>query len=97
MAKYVLSGLDSAPAIWMLTSSGESAYLAAHMGLALSYAQFINPIGGVEAMAIYRERFKTVALLKAPTGNVGRICVLLRERTESSRSAGRDGLPLPQF
>jgi len=63
--------IDTAPDIWMLTSSGESAYLAAHMGIALSYAQFINPIGGPEAMAIYRQRFKPSEQLPSPKGNVG--------------------------
>ena len=62
--------IDSAPDIWILTSSGESAYLAAHMGVALSYAQFINPVGGPEAMAIYRQRFKPSAALNAPKSNV---------------------------
>ncbi|HEY4147463.1 MAG TPA: LLM class flavin-dependent oxidoreductase [Chitinophagaceae bacterium] len=62
--------IDTAPGIWILTSSGESAYLAAHMGIGLSYAQFINPVGGPEAMAIYRQRFKPSAALDAPKGNV---------------------------
>jgi luciferase family oxidoreductase group 1 len=63
--------IDTAPDIWMLTSSGESAYLAAHMGIALSYAQFINPVGGPEAMAIYRQRFKASGPLSSPKSNVG--------------------------
>lgn len=50
--------IPTAPHLWMLTSSGESGYLAAHFGLALSYAAFINPIGGPEAIRAYRERFK---------------------------------------
>jgi len=37
----------------------------------LSYAQFINPIGGPEAMNIYRQRFKPSEQLQAPKGNVG--------------------------
>ncbi|MBS1566537.1 MAG: LLM class flavin-dependent oxidoreductase [Bacteroidetes bacterium] len=63
--------IDTAPDIWMLTSSGESAYLAAHMGIALSYAQFINPIGGPAAMETYRQRFRPSATLSAPQANVG--------------------------
>ena len=35
--------IDTVPELWMLTSSGESGYLAAHAGMALSYAQFILP------------------------------------------------------
>jgi luciferase family oxidoreductase group 1 len=50
--------IDTQPALWMLTSSGESAYLAAHFGMALSFAKFINPVGGAEAIKEYRKLFK---------------------------------------
>lgn len=63
--------IDTVPEMWMLTSSGESAYLAAHSGMALSFAQFINPVGGKDAIAIYRQRFKPSAHLKTPKANVG--------------------------
>ena len=55
----------------MLTSSGESAYLAAHFGMSLSFAQFISPVGGPEAMYQYRKRFKPSETLAKPQGNVG--------------------------
>ena len=63
--------IDTVPALWMLTSSGESAFLAAHTGMALGFAQFINPIGGAEAIAVYRKRFQPSTLLSAPLANVG--------------------------
>jgi luciferase family oxidoreductase group 1 len=63
--------IPTAPALWMLTSSGESAYLAAHFGMALSFAQFINPVGGPEAMEQYRKRFKPSKELLEPQGSVG--------------------------
>lgn len=63
--------IDTVPEMWMLTSSGESAYLAAHSGMALSYAQFINPVGGKEAIGIYKQRFKPSAQLKTPKASVG--------------------------
>ncbi len=63
--------IDTVPALWMLTSSGESAYLAAHTGMALGFAQFINPIEGAEAIAAYRQRFRASALLASPQANVG--------------------------
>jgi luciferase family oxidoreductase group 1 len=63
--------VDTVPELWMLTSSGESGYLAAHAGMALSYAQFINPIGGAAAVASYRQRFRPSAQLSAPQANVG--------------------------
>lgn len=63
--------IQTKPELWVLTSSGESAYLAAHFGLGLSYAQFINPIGGPQAMEAYRQRFVPSDELSEPLGNVG--------------------------
>lgn len=48
---------DIAPALWLLSSSGYSAQAAAHFGVGLCFAHFINANGGPEAMAAYREKF----------------------------------------
>jgi luciferase family oxidoreductase group 1 len=45
------------PPIWMLTSSGSSAYTAADMGLGLAFAQFISATGVKQAIAHYRANF----------------------------------------
>ena len=63
--------IETAPELWMLTSSGESAYIAAHFGMALSFAQFINPVGGPEAVRAYKDRFRPSATLAAPKASVG--------------------------
>src|SRR5579859_506572 len=63
--------IETRPELWMLTSSGESAFLAAHFGMALCYAQFINPVGGPEAIRAYRSRFKPSATLGEPKTAVG--------------------------
>lgn len=63
--------IQTAPALWMLTSSGESAYMAAHFGMALSYAAFINPNGGAEAIEAYTKLFKPSDDLKTPQATVG--------------------------
>lgn len=63
--------ISTMPELWMLTSSGESAYIAAHFGLALSFAQFINPNGGPEAVETYRKQFKPSANLTQPMASVG--------------------------
>jgi luciferase family oxidoreductase group 1 len=63
--------IETVPQLWMLTSSGESAYIAAHFGLALSYAKFINPNGGPEAIEAYRKQFKPSATLAQPQASVG--------------------------
>lgn len=74
--------INTVPALWMLTSSGESAYLAAHTGMSLGFAQFINPIGGAEAVRLYRERFKPSILLDAPRAQVG-VFVFCAENEET--------------
>lgn len=50
--------VNTVPAMWLLSSSGQSGIFAAHFGMGFSFAHFINPIGGPEAVATYRERFK---------------------------------------
>lgn len=81
-----IPSINSSPDIWILTSSGESAYLAAHFGVGLSYAQFINPIGGGEAVKIYKERFKSSSQLAKPATNVG-IFVFCSESEEKVNQA----------
>lgn len=76
--------IQTAPALWMLTSSGESAYLAAHFGMALSFAQFINPVGGPAAMHQYRKQFKPSGDLAGPQGSVG-IFAFCSESEEKAR------------
>lgn len=62
---------EESPEMWMLTSSGGSAQFAAHLGMALSFAQFINPEGGEDAAEFYRHNFKPSKELKEPKLNVG--------------------------
>jgi luciferase family oxidoreductase group 1 len=63
--------VDTQPELWMLTSSGESAFLAAHFGMALSFAQFINPTGGAEAIRAYKDRFIPSTFLQQPKASLG--------------------------
>ncbi|MBT1699129.1 LLM class flavin-dependent oxidoreductase [Fulvivirgaceae bacterium PWU4] len=63
--------ISTKPALWMLTSSGESAYLAARFGMALSFATFINPTGGPEAIDAYRKLFTPSEELQQPEASVG--------------------------
>ncbi len=66
-----IPSIQSSPALWALTSSGESAFIAAHFGMGLSYAQFINPVGGPEAIRLYKDKFKPSGDLLSPVTNVG--------------------------
>jgi luciferase family oxidoreductase group 1 len=50
--------VQTVPDMWLLSSSGESGLFAAHFGMGLAFAHFINPIGGPQAVEAYRKRFK---------------------------------------
>jgi luciferase family oxidoreductase group 1 len=63
--------VDGMPEVWLLGSSNESAMLAAELGLPLSFAHFINAPGAVDAVAIYRDRFKPSRWLDEPRVSVG--------------------------
>lgn len=64
---------DTSPEIWMLGSSLFGAQLAAHLGLPYSFAWFFaEGQGGVEAIQIYRDRYRPSPEHPAP--NPG-ICV----------------------
>ena len=58
------------PEMWILSSSGGSAEFAAHFGTALSFAHFINPHGGPEMIALYRDSFRPSTALAEPKVNV---------------------------
>ncbi|MDP1962195.1 MAG: MsnO8 family LLM class oxidoreductase, partial [Reyranella sp.] len=48
---------ESAPDVWLLGSSDDSAALAAHFGLPFCFAHFINPDGGDGVTRAYRAHF----------------------------------------
>ncbi len=50
--------VKTVPDMWLLSSSGQSGLFAAHFGMGLSFAHFINPFGGPEAVAMYRDKFQ---------------------------------------
>src|ERR1700704_1105834 len=51
--------VQTVPGMWLLSSSGESGLFAAHFGMGLSFAHFINPIRGPQGLAAFLEKFKT--------------------------------------
>ncbi|RYZ26298.1 MAG: MsnO8 family LLM class oxidoreductase, partial [Sphingobacteriales bacterium] len=61
----------SAPPMWLLSSSGQSGLFAAHFGMGLSFAHFINPVGGPQFVKMYRDRFQPSAEFPEPAVNVG--------------------------
>jgi len=80
------------PKLWLLSSSGQSGVFAAHLGMAFSFAQFINPHGGPQAVRAYRERFRPSPELPAPVANVA-LFVLCAD-TEAKARALRTALDL---
>jgi alkanesulfonate monooxygenase SsuD/methylene tetrahydromethanopterin reductase-like flavin-dependent oxidoreductase (luciferase family) len=56
--------------MWLLSSSGQSGLFAAHFGMGLAFAHFINPVGGAQAVQLYRERFQPSLDLQQPEANM---------------------------
>jgi luciferase family oxidoreductase group 1 len=56
----------TAPDVWLLGSSDDSAALAAHYGLPFCFAHFINPDGGDGVTRAYRAHFRPSALYREP-------------------------------
>ena len=52
-----LPGGAARPDVWLLGSSPQSGAWAAEMGLPYAFADFINPVGGVDIAAYYRQHY----------------------------------------
>src|ERR1700744_6787604 len=62
--------VKTVPDMWLLSSSGQSGLFAAHFGMGFSFAHFINPVGGAQAVQLYRERFQPSQDLQTPEANM---------------------------
>ena len=94
----------TAPEVWMLGSSFDSAAYAARFGLAYSHAHFIAPQPAVAAMRQYRQQF-VAEHLPAPYCSIGVFAIVaedaeraelflrLRELTRERRDQGLRGPP----
>lgn len=97
----------TAPALWMLGSSGYGAQLAAHLGMPYAFAHFITEGEGCEeALAQYRHSFRPgwtqqpevavcVWALAADTEEEAWRLFASRERARLDRNVGRFGPLLP--
>ncbi len=84
---------ETVPDVWMLGSSDYGAALAAVLGLPYSFAHFINPHGGPQAVASYRESFKPDGERRAePRLNVCVIALCADTDEEVDRLAGTAAL-----
>jgi len=78
----------TAPEVWLLGSSGDSAACAARLGTALSFAHFINDEGGAEVMRAYRERFRPSLELGASRASIA-VFALCADTEEEARRLAR--------
>ena len=75
---------ESAPDVWLLGSSDDSAALAAHFGLPFCFAHFINPDGGDGVTRAYRTHFRPSVLHAAamPLVAMGVMCAETDEEAD---------------
>jgi luciferase family oxidoreductase group 1 len=62
--------VKTVPGMWLLSSSGQSGLFAAHFGMGFSFAHFINPVGGPQNVAMYKQRFQPSEDLQRPEANM---------------------------
>src|SRR5215475_10446643 len=83
----------TAPELWLLGSSDQSAALAAHFGAAFSFAHFINADGGAEITRAYAREFKPSPWLATPSASIAVFVVCADTHAEAGRLAtSRDRL-----
>lgn len=84
--------IPTAPEIWLLGSSSESARIAAQLGTAYAYAQFFGVPGGENAMRIYQEQFRPSFLNEKPKSIVAVLVICADTEEEAERLASSTDL-----
>ena len=77
----------TAPEVWLLGSSAESASYAAHFGVAFSFAHFINANGGDEITRMYRGYFRPSEWLAEPRTSIGVFVICADTEADAQRLA----------
>jgi len=77
----------TAPEVWLLGSSDESARLAAHFGTAFSFAHFINANYSVPILRLYHEQFRPSESLTEPRASMGVFAICADTEEEAARLA----------
>ena len=77
----------TAPELWLLGSSDQSAAIAAHFGAAFSFAHFINADGGAEITRAYAREFKPSPSRATPQASVAVFVVCADTHDEAARLA----------
>jgi luciferase family oxidoreductase group 1 len=79
--------VSTAPELWLLGSSDQSAAIAAHFGAAFSFAHFINGEGGAEITRAYTQSFRPSAALASPRASAAVFVVCADTEAEAWRLA----------
>ena len=77
----------TAPEVWLLGSSDESAAIAAHLGAAFSFAHFINADGGPEVTRAYLDAFRPSAEMPVPRASAAVFAICADTEDEARRLA----------
>ncbi|MGH7346097.1 MAG: LLM class flavin-dependent oxidoreductase [Candidatus Rokuibacteriota bacterium] len=77
----------TAPEMWLLGSSDQSAAVAAHFGTGFSFAHFINQDGGAEVTRAYRRQFRPSPRLETPRSSAAVFVVCADTEAEARRLA----------
>lgn len=80
--------ISTAPEIWLLGSSGESARIAAMLGTSYAFAEFFGTPGGEKAMQHYNEHFEPNNVLEDhPRSIIATIVICAETEEEANRLA----------
>jgi luciferase family oxidoreductase group 1 len=80
--------IPTAPEIWLLGSSGDSARFAAILGTSYAFAEFFGTPGGEEAVRYYREHFEPNTVLEErPRAMIATMAICAETEEEANRLA----------
>lgn len=86
--------IPTAPEIWLLGTSRDSAALSAKLGTGFAFAQFINGNGGMEAMKVYQQQFQASPVNQQTQSLVAVVAVCAETAEEADRQASSMDLSL---
>ncbi len=78
--------ISTVPEIWLLASSQDSVAIAAHLGLPIGWAHFINP-GGADILAAYRQQYQASLEFPKPTVALATAVVCAETQDEADHLA----------
>jgi luciferase family oxidoreductase group 1 len=85
--------ITTAPEIWLLGSSGESAQIAAQLGTYYSFAEFFGTPGGEEAVEYYLRHFEPNPVLQvSPRSMIATLAICAETEEEADRLASSSDL-----